>query len=318
MIALAALALFPAGPPIQPPPWQERIYKVAVSVVATPMGNSNPMKVWLPLPAAWPEQTVETVSKKTQRCQTEKLKLGGNELLQVSVAALRNGQTASCEVVLRVVAQPIRRAWKPGDLAAAPAKPPAKLAEWTRPGPGIEAADRGLVAQAAAAVGAATSPEDQARALMAFVKGHMKHVEGPFTSAKQALATGKGDCEERSALFVALCRARGLPARTVQTPGPTLDAPGHVWAEVWLPTAAGDGIWAPVDPGAGWFGELPVAQLVLQKGDAFKIPGLPGPAVRYLSPRARGTEPAPELAFDLAVTTEDGTPIVPPAAPAAR
>lgn len=58
----------------------------------------------------------------------------------------------------------------------------------------------------------------------------------------------RGDCGQFSCLFVALCRARGIPARKVVG---TLLRPGlnhgHAWAEFWV-----DGVgWIPVDPSLG-------------------------------------------------------------------
>lgn len=62
-------------------------------------------------------------------------------------------------------------------------------------------------------------------------------------NALQALADGKGDCNEHAVLFAALARAAGLPARIVAgmvyTGGVFLY---HAWNEVWL----GDG-WVSVD-----------------------------------------------------------------------
>ncbi|MAE75429.1 MAG: hypothetical protein CMJ85_01010 [Planctomycetes bacterium] len=63
--------------------------------------------------------------------------------------------------------------------------------------------------------------------------------------AVQALARKKGDCTEYADLFVALCRAKRIPARVVE--GYTIpwkDTPRHNWAEVWL----GEHGWVSFDP----------------------------------------------------------------------
>lgn len=59
-----------------------------------------------------------------------------------------------------------------------------------------------------------------------------------------ALETGWYDCQLGSALFIALCRARGIPARLVgghvlYRPAPT----NHYWAEVWFEESG----WTPFD-----------------------------------------------------------------------
>lgn len=66
--------------------------------------------------------------------------------------------------------------------------------------------------------------------------------------AAAALASGGGDCTEYSDLFVALCRAKGIPARIIE--GYATDAGsndlsfGHNWTEVYLD----DFGWVPFDP----------------------------------------------------------------------
>lgn len=64
--------------------------------------------------------------------------------------------------------------------------------------------------------------------------------------AHMALLTKNGDCTEYSELFVALCRARGIPARVISgyvTTAETNENPRHNWAEVYFKGAG----WVPVD-----------------------------------------------------------------------
>jgi len=67
--------------------------------------------------------------------------------------------------------------------------------------------------------------------------------------AAKAAQSGKGDCTEYSDLFVALLRAKGLPARVTSgyTVGFGERQTGHSWAEAYL---QGYG-WVPFDPTAG-------------------------------------------------------------------
>ncbi|MFM8978961.1 MAG: transglutaminase domain-containing protein [Planctomycetia bacterium] len=65
-------------------------------------------------------------------------------------------------------------------------------------------------------------------------------------SALDILAQRKGDCSEHALLFVALCRAAGIPARRCSgwvCVGS--DWGGHAWAEAWV------GAWIGVDPTTG-------------------------------------------------------------------
>ena len=67
--------------------------------------------------------------------------------------------------------------------------------------------------------------------------------------AVKAVQLGKGDCTEYSDLFVALCRAKGIPARVASgyTVGFGSASTRHNWAEVYLQEYG----WVPFDPTAG-------------------------------------------------------------------
>jgi hypothetical protein len=67
--------------------------------------------------------------------------------------------------------------------------------------------------------------------------------------AAKALREGKGDCSEYSDLFVALCRAKNIPARVVTgyTVQVDTDLSKHNWVEVYLH----DYGWVPFDPASG-------------------------------------------------------------------
>jgi transglutaminase-like putative cysteine protease len=74
--------------------------------------------------------------------------------------------------------------------------------------------------------------------------------------ASGALAEGRGDCTEYADLLIALCRAAGIPARTVSGLAlkKNMANPNHHWAEVWLPTYG----WIPVDPTTDVFRNRPI------------------------------------------------------------
>ena len=60
--------------------------------------------------------------------------------------------------------------------------------------------------------------------------------------ALAALRDGTGDCEEITSLFIAICRAADIPARTVWVPG-------HCYPEFYLVDDKGQGHWFPVPVG---------------------------------------------------------------------
>jgi transglutaminase-like putative cysteine protease len=100
-------------------------------------------------------------------------------------------------------------------------------------------------------------PGDEAAtvsALMAAVHGALEYASGSTTvktTAAEALADGRGVCQDFAHLMIAACRALGLPARYVS--GYLLDArrgspaASHAWCDVFV---AGQG-WRSLDPTQG-------------------------------------------------------------------
>jgi len=132
------------------------------------------------------------------------------------------------------------------------------------------------------AVDAALDGEDRPywmlRRLYRYVRDHLEYeLSGGWNVAPAVLERGTGSCSEYSFVFIALCRAAGLPARyvgavTVRGDDASLDEVFHRWCEVFLP---GYG-WIPVDPSGGdqaspagvaeYFGHLAPRFLVTTQG----------------------------------------------------
>jgi len=113
----------------------------------------------------------------------------------------------------------------------------------------IESGDRQVKALVTAAL-----PKDFKRTMSVFAVAEslfratvarIQYVEpdGRLPSAARTLRTGYGDCGNFSAVFTALCRNAGIPARPITGFMEGVDA-WHVWAEFYVP---GSG-WVPVDP----------------------------------------------------------------------
>ncbi len=89
-----------------------------------------------------------------------------------------------------------------------------------------------------------------------------------LTDALTTLELNEASCNGKSRLFVALCRAAGIPARTV---GGLILQNGakktsHLWAEAYV-----YGTWIPFDALNGHFAKLPKNYLELYHGDEFLI-----------------------------------------------
>jgi hypothetical protein len=85
--------------------------------------------------------------------------------------------------------------------------------------------------------------------------------------AVNALMRGKGDCTEYSDLFVALCRAKNVPARVII--GYRVDrnaaSPKHNWVEVYLKEYG----WVPFDPSSGDVGNASGKGRLLNTGAVY-------------------------------------------------
>lgn len=101
----------------------------------------------------------------------------------------------------------------------------------------LTAADQRISAIARELAQAARDPEDLAERMSTWVADSMSYGSGATgvqTTAAQALAIGKGLCQDYAHIMLAICRAAGLAARYVS--GHMLAEGGtHAWVEVLLP-----------------------------------------------------------------------------------
>lgn len=112
----------------------------------------------------------------------------------------------------------------------------------------IEANDSAIRTEAKEIVGSETNPYRKARLIYDWVIDHLHYqsING-LGGAKFALENGYGECGDYAALFCALLRAIGVPARPVVGYWAESGKPNDVWAEFYLP---GYG-WVPADPERG-------------------------------------------------------------------
>lgn len=105
----------------------------------------------------------------------------------------------------------------------------------------------------AEAVGDEKNPFWIMRKVFNYVIEHMEYeLSGGWNTAPAVLERGNGSCSEYTFVFIALCRAAGLPARyagsiAIRGDDASLDDVFHRWAEVYLPNYG----WIPVDPSRG-------------------------------------------------------------------
>lgn len=139
-----------------------------------------------------------------------------------------------------------------------PGPPEKHVAAYLAPEPLIESDDPEIHAAALAAVGNATDPRTRAERLTRRVNAMLdKKPTVGLPDAREVLRTRVGDCNEHTALYVAMARSIGLPARIAVG---LVYARGafyyHAWPEVYVSgnpgpgtgKDPGQGMWLPVDP----------------------------------------------------------------------
>jgi len=149
-----------------------------------------------------------------------------------------------------------------------------------------------VAAMASKACGAESNPAIEAKLLLRLVAGTTVHYSRDPSKSKYSpgdaeicLAQGGGTCTDIHSLFIALARARGIPARLQMgyrlregNEGKCVDPGYRCWAEYFLP---GYG-WVPTDlveaedpKGLGpdrWFSGLTARRLWLNQGREFNLP----------------------------------------------
>jgi len=120
---------------------------------------------------------------------------------------------------------------------------PPELAATLAASPFIESDDAAIRTQARTIVGTTTDPRTAARSLVAWVHAEVEKAPSvTVPSAREVLASRRGDCNEHAVLLAALARAAGIPARVVA--GAVYANDGfyyHAWNELWV------GAWVSAD-----------------------------------------------------------------------
>jgi len=124
------------------------------------------------------------------------------------------------------------------------------LAPYLAAEPLLESDDPAIRAEADRAVRDATTDRERAERLTRYVNGLLdKKPTVSLPSAREVLRTRVGDCNEHTALFVAMARSVGIPARIavglVFMHGAFYY---HAWPEVFISEGRFRGLWLPVDP----------------------------------------------------------------------
>ncbi len=265
-------------------------------IVTAQGGRCNGIVGYAPVPVDWPEQKVTIIDEDISPGVKIGYRLvdGVVKLMVVKISSIPGGRTAKALVVLEIT----RHTQNPPedtDRYKIPTKKQLnrKLKLYLAPSPYIQSRDGKIRSLAKEIIADKEGDWEKVESLYDWVQDNIIYKEGPLKGALKALRDKEGDCEELSSLFIGLCRASGIPARTVWVPG-------HCYAEFYLVDEDGKGHWFPCQPaGSKEFGGISELRPILQKGDNFRHPENRRKRVRYLPEYVTGKRSAgkPKVKF---------------------
>jgi len=254
------------------------VWKFGLKIEA--VGQARGITATFPVPLEWPEQSILQETK-LHSANVDKLKLSSptkeSRMVSFNVNQLRPGETAEAYLFLEmekrlIVAPPATESLRVPKPVGALQKP------FLSPSPFIESRDRRIVEIANRLKDEKLNGWDQVEVIYRWVRDHLEYqFDEEIRSCLEALEAGKGDCEEMSSLFIAICRAMQIPARAVWIPD-------HTYPEFYLEDDRGNGYWFPCQIAGDYhFGSMPELRPVIHKGDRFRVSGK-REMVRYLEP----------------------------------
>jgi len=246
-------------------------WEMGIEVYAA--GTVNGISAIFPIPIDWPEQKVKLISEnKSKQVSRITTKFVGTDrsckIAIVTIPRLKTGESARATLTFEIKKSHITEPKTKTEFQfSTTAK--RKLRNYLIPSPFIESTHPRIKAIAKSSIESNLDSWKEVESIFNWVRTNIDYeFDEQIKSCITALENYKGDCEELSSIFIAICRAKGIPARAVWIPG-------HTYPEFYLEDKEGNGHWIPcqVAGGNNDFGRMPEDKPILQKGDRFKIPG---------------------------------------------
>lgn len=217
------------------------------------------------VPIDWPEQSVRIVNEElTPNVPSLHYRTSGMTLKQmiIEVPTITGGEEARALVTFEVSHAPQT---PPSDTSIykVPKKLDRLLTMSIGTSPQIETRHPKITALAKQLVADKETAWQQVEAIYDWVMTNIQPNKGELKGAARTLYEKSGDPEDMTSLFIALCRANKIPARTVWVPQ-------HVYPEFYLVDDDGHGHWFPCQTdGTRMFGGINETGPILLKGDNF-------------------------------------------------
>jgi hypothetical protein len=282
----SAWAQFQKNEPAGAPQAETAVQRWKCGLIITASGGPcQRIVATTPVPVDWPEQQVKIASEDISPSArvTYQMVEGGVRQMTVTIAHLMPGQEAKAVLTLEIHRTTLLPPENPKRFQLPDVKKlDTKVRPYLGPSPFIESRNPKIIALAKQISGEHAGAWAKVEAFHAWVRAHVKNEGGQIKGAMAALKDGTGSFEEMTCLFIALCRASGIPARTVHLPG-------HCYPEFYLLDEQDEGHWFPCETtSAQGFGGSPDKRPILEKGDNFKNPQKPREHFHYLPEMVTG------------------------------
>lgn len=290
--ATADVSDSPGGPKLAKEKTVEH-WKIGL-VVAAKSGPCTDFFSTVAQPVDWPEQEVKVVDKDVSGIASidDRMVNTVNQMV-VEIPQLPGGEEATVVLTYEITRQALLPPDDTSKLVKAPSKKlPKDLRQYLGPSPGIEIQHgkiKALAKKILADASESTTDWQRVEMLFDWVRNNIQQRDKQQQpTAMQTLRDKASNHEGLCWLFIALCRASEIPARTVWVPK-------YCYPEFYLQDEEGDGYWFPCRvAGPREFGGINEPRPIWQKGDNFRTPERPREADRYIPPHwtAKGNEPS--------------------------
>lgn len=263
----------PFHPEPDPPPGTWYKYRVTYSVSLTKYEGFT--KVWMPVPSHWSTQKDNLVISFTPVPSDDFIESHGNRIVYWEKTLTKGNLSVFSE---HFEFSSLQTKWKIDEDSVGSYLPydPAVM-NFLGSSEFIQTDNLEIRNAAFGVVGNEKNPYIKAKLLFDFVVSYMNGYKAGINDALGAYKAKQGECGGYSHLFIALCRAVGVPARPITgiadlRQGDHYWSDGsvhtHLWAEYYLPNYG----WVPADPihtdmsGQDSFGISFGDRLILSKG----------------------------------------------------
>jgi len=244
-----------------------RPYRLKIGIELEGLGNATSILATTPVPISCPEQKIDQEEVESHGCEARirELTPSARELALQS-PSITKGQTVAAYAHFKLTLYKQYQGYLKEQFPSQQKVPREIARSFMGNSPGIEARSREVRDLVEKIAKGLEHPWDKALAFAQWIPKNIRPKMGTYLGVVRALEMRLGDCEDMSALLVALCRAVEIPARLVWVPN-------HNWVEFYLEDSQGEGHWIPAHTACYfWWGWTGAHELVLQKGDRIFVP----------------------------------------------